>query len=609
VSKAQSSETLSRIFIPICKIDEEKRLVYGKMTFEAEDASGEIWDYAGSKPYFEQWSANAEKTSGGKSLGNLRVMHQQIAAGKLTQFLLDDDSKCVEIAAKVVDDGEWGKVLEGVYTGFSQGGRYVKRWKDPDDNTKTRYISDPVEVSLVDLPCLPGATFQYVKADGSVELRKFSTRETAMYEPTNEDIAARAASLAKAAGDETKWTDQVEKARDELVAEHEAAFRAAEAEPAAVEEPAAEITEKVAGGEPTGEEESAPIEDSANEISAEDAEKARKAARERLSQVWKTTDGRTFGKCDEAVTHETTLPEAPPLSPVEAALKAAKGDEAPADGVVVVEKFVPTEGLDVAKTVIMGLVEKGLYSASRALEVLDSVIGLQQCSAWEEEYEGDGSGVPVALADAARSLGAAALAMCQEEVAEALSDLGGDDVEIDVYLSENEIFVENAAATEFVKSVFGDEELMKIGARNAAADQTRVQKVHDTSVELGADCGEEDAEKLAKMAESNPVIKSLIDKNAELSGEVEKALGGITELGENLKKAREEIEALRAKPAPMAPRTSVVGKTVDNGGGAGEIDPIAAETMITELSKTQDGRRMLAEAAIRASQAAGGVTN
>jgi hypothetical protein len=609
VSKAQSSETLSRIFIPICKIDEEKRLVYGKMTFEAEDASGEIWDYAGSKPYFEQWSANAEKTSGGKSLGNLRVMHQQIAAGKLTQFLLDDDSKCVEIAAKVVDDGEWGKVLEGVYTGFSQGGRYVKRWKDPDDNTKTRYISDPVEVSLVDLPCLPGATFQYVKADGSVELRKFSTRETAMYEPTNEDIAARAASLAKAAGDETKWTDQVEKARDELVAEHEAALRAAEAEPAAVEEPAAEITEKVAGGEPTGEEESAPIEDSANEISAEDAEKARKAARERLSQVWKTTDGRTFGKCDEAVTHETTLPEAPPLSPVEAALKAAKGDEAPADGVVVVEKFVPTEGLDVAKTVIMGLVEKGLYSASRALEVLDSVIGLQQCSAWEEEYEGDGSGVPVALADAARSLGAAALAMCQEEVAEALSDLGGDDVEIDVYLSENEIFVENAAATEFVKSVFGDEELMKIGARNAAADQTRVQKVHDTSVELGADCGEEDAEKLAKMAESNPVIKSLIDKNAELSGEVEKALGGITELGENLKKAREEIEALRAKPAPMAPRTSVVGKTVDNGGGAGEIDPIAAETMITELSKTQDGRRMLAEAAIRASQAAGGVTN
>ena len=39
--------------------------------------------------------------------------------------------KRIEICGKVVDDAEWQKVEEGVYTGFSQGGRYLKRWPIP----------------------------------------------------------------------------------------------------------------------------------------------------------------------------------------------------------------------------------------------------------------------------------------------------------------------------------------------------------------------------------------------------------------------------------------------------------------------------------------------
>jgi hypothetical protein len=79
----------------------------------------------------------------------------------------------VEICGKVVDDAEWAKVEEGVYTGFSQGGRYLKRWPDPDRPSLTRYTAEPLEVSLVDHPCLPEATFAVIKADGSTELRKF----------------------------------------------------------------------------------------------------------------------------------------------------------------------------------------------------------------------------------------------------------------------------------------------------------------------------------------------------------------------------------------------------------------------------------------------------
>jgi hypothetical protein len=41
------------------------------------------------------------------------------------------------------------------------------------DPALMRYTAEPVEVSLVDNPCLPEATFAVLKADGSTELRKF----------------------------------------------------------------------------------------------------------------------------------------------------------------------------------------------------------------------------------------------------------------------------------------------------------------------------------------------------------------------------------------------------------------------------------------------------
>src|SRR5205085_9620927 len=59
------------------------------------------------------------------------------------------------------------------YTGFSMGGHYVKRWKDEANPQLTRYTPRPSEVSLVDNPCIPTATFAVVKEDGSIELRKF----------------------------------------------------------------------------------------------------------------------------------------------------------------------------------------------------------------------------------------------------------------------------------------------------------------------------------------------------------------------------------------------------------------------------------------------------
>jgi hypothetical protein len=165
------------LFLPLAKVDLDRRLVTGVATAETPDRSGEIFDYASSKPYFEKWSAEAAAASGGKSFGAVRAMHTPIAAGKLTDIAFDDNAKRITVVAKIVDDDEWRKVQEGVYTGFSQGGRYVKRWADGDSGL-TRYTADPHEISLVDLPCVPDATFDVVK-DGMVEKRSFASRPEA----------------------------------------------------------------------------------------------------------------------------------------------------------------------------------------------------------------------------------------------------------------------------------------------------------------------------------------------------------------------------------------------------------------------------------------------
>ncbi len=163
-----------KIFIPITKIDEERRLVYGIATEELPDKQGEICDYKSSKPFYEKWSSDIEKATDGKSKGNLRVMHGNKVAGTIPQINFNDEAKQIEICGKVIDDDEWKMVLAGGYTGFSQGGSYEKKWKDGEF---TRYTSNPCEISLVDNPCLSTATFEVIKSDGTVELRKFQILE------------------------------------------------------------------------------------------------------------------------------------------------------------------------------------------------------------------------------------------------------------------------------------------------------------------------------------------------------------------------------------------------------------------------------------------------
>src|SRR5258708_3444109 len=120
-----------KLFAQITKIDQANRLVYGVAAAEQPDRSDEIMDFKSSAPHFKAWSDSVAKDSDGKSLGNVRAMHGKIAAGKLVKIDLDEASLTVPVCAKIVDDAEWKKCEEGIYTGFSIGGRYEKKWNDP----------------------------------------------------------------------------------------------------------------------------------------------------------------------------------------------------------------------------------------------------------------------------------------------------------------------------------------------------------------------------------------------------------------------------------------------------------------------------------------------
>ena len=172
----------------IVKADAAKQLVWGVLASEEVDASNEIMDYAKSKPYFEAWSSELAKATGGKNLGNVRYMHKSESAGRLVEITFDDDAKVITGCAKINQEF-WPKVDEGDLTGFSIGGRYISKTKEGD---LTRYVAAPAEVSIVDNPCLKAAYFTCIKADGeTVQI------DLPVYEPAADDVRARADELMK----------------------------------------------------------------------------------------------------------------------------------------------------------------------------------------------------------------------------------------------------------------------------------------------------------------------------------------------------------------------------------------------------------------------------
>ena len=597
------------LFIPITKIDAAKRLVYGVATAELPDVAKEICDYASTKPLYQKWSDGFSKATDGKSLGNLRAMHGNVAAGKLTEIAFNDDDKKIEICAKVVDDAEWAKVEEGVYSGFSQGGRYVKRWPDPADSKLTRYTAEPLEVSLVDNPCLPDATFSVIKADGSTELRKFKTAPPAAVEkgaetPGDAEVGEQVWVNARLPGKTFKKKAELRQALIDLDAEEAAKKTAAPVldalaaaaqslgkqtpEPAANADPAAQ---PAAGDKPvtltiTLDKDFAGLADALKLVKS-DVDLRQLLIAQPIAVIEKLAADPAVAKrtysADERKEYAANgiamkdgsypIPDKAALEDAISAFGRAKNKAATKRHIIKRAKALKATDLLPAdwpgstkdKTADKGAagvdLNKGasLYSVSNLLSLLDSV---EQAEDWAESpIMGFGASValPKELTD---RFGAVLIEL--GDIAAAILDVVLNSIK------EEESAEALAASARILdlQKLGGIWMLAKAGAKHAKADKERIQQAHDLLVELDPDCcdaedGEDDAEKLAKRFDAAQAA------NAKLLNET--ILPEIKKLADALAKVSADVKTVADVPLPVGTSSvtlRVVEKQNDVAGGA-----------------------------------------
>lgn len=152
-----------RIFVPILKKDNDKKEVYGYASTEALDSQGEVVEKDAVVKALPGYLGEVDPTTGRFRFGNVREMHQPSAVGKAIRVKIDE--KGLFLGAKIVDKNAWEKVKEGVYAGYSIGGRVIKKIGNRIKDIKL------TEISLVDRPANPDAVFSMVKIDdaGKIE--------------------------------------------------------------------------------------------------------------------------------------------------------------------------------------------------------------------------------------------------------------------------------------------------------------------------------------------------------------------------------------------------------------------------------------------------------
>ncbi len=140
--------------MPFAKVDKEHRLVSGFATLDNIDTQGDVV------------MADASAKAFARARGNIREMHQPIAAGKMVDFREDEyydkgEKKFyrgIFVTARISKGAQdtWEKVLDGTLSGFSIGGEVNEADNEfsKEAGKTVRMIKDYdlVELSLVDNP-------------------------------------------------------------------------------------------------------------------------------------------------------------------------------------------------------------------------------------------------------------------------------------------------------------------------------------------------------------------------------------------------------------------------------------------------------------------------
>jgi predicted nucleic acid-binding Zn-ribbon protein len=507
-----------QLFARLTKVDVAKRQVTGIIASETPDKANEILDYASSKPHFEKWSNDMAKASGGKNIGNVRVMHGLVAAGQLNQITFHDDAKQVEATAEIVDDNEWKKVEAGTYTGFSVGGKYVRKW---NDNGVTRYTARPSEVSLVDAPCIPDATFELVKADGSMELRKFAapaeaTEATAIEADIFAGVKDTLAKIAKRK--DTKPSEGEAKYGDVAYAD--------------------EKNKKYPIDTP------AHIRAAWNYINK--ASNAGKYDSGDVATIKKKIIAAWKDKIDKA---------GPPSAEGEGDAKKAWLDCVGSMLMQKIEDPKLLEGLALAKEIVRGqALEKGMYTCASLCRLLEDLGYIQSSVACEARYEDDGSPLPADLAEAAKEIGRILISMVEEEVEE----LGeGADEAMMALADKPEDLKKVENPTPELLGAVADNLAKAIGERD--------------DLKKRFDAAEADLQKaLGAISESNAALAKLTGERDDLQKRFDASEATIKELNQKLKAPARTV----SKEGDVIQENSKdeVKKVMN---GEGEIDPAA----------------------------------
>lgn len=169
-------------------------VMYGVATAEKPDRDNEVAVFDDIAEEYRRWSVEAydSTTAAGQepSLGNLRIQHSLAVAGKVIGIDYDRQRKEIRVKSTPKDEQVWSEVLRGIWRGYSHAGSYKFRrcsvcnsdvkgkgnWCDHchTSGNPIRYSAVLAELSIVDSPALREAAFEYVKSDGSHEMRKFA---------------------------------------------------------------------------------------------------------------------------------------------------------------------------------------------------------------------------------------------------------------------------------------------------------------------------------------------------------------------------------------------------------------------------------------------------
>lgn len=186
------------------KLEDGKLVVTGIASTPSVDADGEVIDPIAIKAAIPEYM----------KFGAVREMHGNNAAGTALSIEVDE-AGATHFTAKVVDPNAIIKVEEGVYKGFSIGGKATKR------DGKRIIGLNLTEVSLVDRPANPDCVFDVWKAAGvegkpTKEPTKMTVITKALGLPETATEAEVADALTKRLNAANPEVDQLKQQIDEL---------------------------------------------------------------------------------------------------------------------------------------------------------------------------------------------------------------------------------------------------------------------------------------------------------------------------------------------------------------------------------------------------------